>query len=113
VKIRHNATYETQYLHMRKILVRKGQRVKQGQTIGEVGSTGLATGPHVCYRFWKNGRQVDPRKEVMPSAEPLKASEMPAFAAVRDELITRLNAVGTGPEPMRAALSQGTGSAAQ
>lgn len=91
VKIRHNRTYETQYLHMRKILVKKGQVVKQGQTIGEVGSTGLATGPHVCYRFWKNGQQVDPRKEVLPSAEPLKPEELPAFDRVRDDLLARMD----------------------
>ncbi|MEO8733092.1 MAG: peptidoglycan DD-metalloendopeptidase family protein [Flavobacteriales bacterium] len=93
VKLRHNSTYETQYLHMRKILVKVGQRVRQGQEIGEVGSTGLATGPHVCYRFWKNGQQVDPRKEVMPSAEPLANADLPAFAQVRDNLSARLDAV--------------------
>ncbi|HRN37109.1 MAG TPA: peptidoglycan DD-metalloendopeptidase family protein [Flavobacteriales bacterium] len=91
VKIRHNHTYETQYLHMRKILVKQGQAVKQGQVIGEVGSTGLATGPHVCYRFWKNGKQVDPRREVLPSAEPLAQREMPAFAQVRDGMLARLD----------------------
>lgn len=91
VKIRHNGTYETQYLHMRKILVKQGQVVKQGQTIGEVGSTGLATGPHVCFRFWKNGTQVDPRKEVQPSAEPLAAADMPAFGRTRDELLLRMD----------------------
>lgn len=94
VKIRHNGTYETQYLHMRKILVKQGQVVSQGQAIGEVGSTGLATGPHVCYRFWKNGQQVDPRKEVMPSADPLKPGDMPAFSQVRDGLLARLDAAG-------------------
>ncbi|AWM13508.1 peptidoglycan DD-metalloendopeptidase family protein [Flavobacterium sp. NRK F10] len=71
VKIRHNATYSTQYLHMSKILVKKGEYVAQGQVIGKVGSTGLATGPHVCYRFWKNGVQVDPFKVQLPSAEPM------------------------------------------
>jgi murein DD-endopeptidase MepM/ murein hydrolase activator NlpD len=91
VKIRHNSVYETQYLHMRKILVKQGQVVKQGQEIGEVGSTGLATGPHVCYRFWKNGQQVDPRKEEMPSAEPLAAAQMPAFSKVRDNLMARMD----------------------
>lgn len=91
VKIRHNGTYETQYLHMRKILVKQGQVVAQGQTIGEVGSTGLATGPHVCYRFWKNGQQVDPRKEVIPSADPLEASEMASFSRVYDDLSARLD----------------------
>jgi murein DD-endopeptidase MepM/ murein hydrolase activator NlpD len=91
VKIRHNRTYETQYLHMRKILVRQGQVVKQGQTIGEVGSTGLATGPHVCYRFWKDGQQVDPRRLVMPSAEPLAQADLPAFNRLRDGLLARLD----------------------
>lgn len=71
VKIRHNKTYMTQYLHMSKILVKKGQYVPQGHIIGRVGSTGFATGPHVCYRFWKNNVQVDPLKEIMPPSEPI------------------------------------------
>lgn len=72
VKIRHNSIYETQYLHMTKRAVRVGQFVKQGDVIGYVGSTGLATGPHVCYRFWKNGTQVDPYRQDLPAAEPIK-----------------------------------------
>ncbi|MDR0229035.1 MAG: peptidoglycan DD-metalloendopeptidase family protein [Flavobacteriaceae bacterium] len=79
VKVKHNGTYSTQYLHMSKILVRTGQRVEQGQTIGLVGSTGLATGPHVCYRFWKNGVQVDPKSQVTPNSEPMDKRELPAF----------------------------------
>lgn len=71
VKIRHNQTYETQYLHMSKIIARQGQFVQQGEVIGLVGSTGLATGPHVCYRFWKNGVQVDPLREKLPQSEPI------------------------------------------
>lgn len=65
VKIRHDRMYETQYLHMCRIGkgMRCGSRVQQGQVIGYVGQTGLATGPHVCYRFWKNGEQVDPLRE--------------------------------------------------
>ena len=76
VKIKHNGTYTTQYLHMSRIGkgVRNGSRVEQGQVIGYVGSTGLATGPHVCYRFWKNGRQVDPLKEPIQRADPLPRS---------------------------------------
>ncbi|MCB0399924.1 MAG: peptidoglycan DD-metalloendopeptidase family protein, partial [Winogradskyella sp.] len=58
VKIRHNATYSTQYLHMKAQNVKKGQYVKQGDIIGWVGMTGNTGGPHVCYRFWKNGKQV-------------------------------------------------------
>lgn len=91
VKIRHNGVYETQYLHMRKILVRNGQRVAQGQTIGEVGSTGLATGPHVCFRFWKNGEQVDCRKEEFPSADPVPAEDRMAFTQHRDMLMAQLD----------------------
>ena len=74
VKIRHNATYETQYLHMRKRKVKVGQFVKQGDVIGWVGMTGHTAGPHVCYRFWKNGRQVDPLREKLPEAEPISES---------------------------------------
>ncbi len=76
VKVQHDKTYTTQYLHMTKRLVKVGQRVKQGQTIGTVGSTGLATGPHVCYRFWVNGEQVDPYKQKLPTAEPLPKDKM-------------------------------------
>lgn len=73
VKIKHSSTYTTQYLHMTKIAsgMKKGRRVLQGETIGYVGSTGLATGPHVCYRFWKNGKQIDHRQEVHQASEPL------------------------------------------
>lgn len=71
VKVKHNETYTTQYLHMSKRNVRVGQRVKQGDVIGFVGSTGLATGPHVCYRFWVRGEQVDPFRQNLPAAEPI------------------------------------------
>ncbi|GGZ84725.1 peptidoglycan DD-metalloendopeptidase family protein [Algibacter mikhailovii] len=74
VKIRHNATYETQYLHMRKRNVKVGQFVKQGDVIGWVGMTGNTGGPHVCYRFWVNGRQVDPFRQKLPEAKPISDS---------------------------------------
>ncbi|WP_282134653.1 M23 family metallopeptidase [Seonamhaeicola maritimus] len=74
VKIRHNATYETQYLHMRKRKVKVGEFVKQGDVIGWVGMTGNTGGPHVCYRFWVNGRQVDPFKQKLPEAKPISDS---------------------------------------
>ncbi len=73
-KIRHNGTYTTQYLHMRALNVKKGQRVQQGDIIGWIGMTGNTSGPHVCYRFWKNGRQVDPLKEKLPAAAPIAKS---------------------------------------
>ncbi|MFL9845225.1 peptidoglycan DD-metalloendopeptidase family protein [Flavobacterium rhizosphaerae] len=81
VKVKHNNTYTTQYLHMSKILVKRGQHVSQGQTIGLVGSTGLATGPHVCYRFWKNGVQVDALKQKFPNSEPMDSKYKPRFMA--------------------------------
>lgn len=90
VKVKHNDTYTTQYLHMSKRAVKQGERVKQGDIIGYVGSTGLATGPHVCYRFWVNGKQVDPFRQNLPSAEPIEDKYIPSyFAAIeplKDEL---------------------------
>jgi murein DD-endopeptidase MepM/ murein hydrolase activator NlpD len=71
IKIKHNATYSTQYLHMRKKGLKVGTQVKQGDKIGEVGMTGYTSGPHVCYRFWKNGNQVDPLKQKLPEAKPI------------------------------------------
>ena len=79
VKVKHNGTFSTQYLHMSKILVRRGQRVNQGQVIGLVGSTGLATGPHVCYRFWKNGVQVDALRLKLPTGEPMTGNNKSRF----------------------------------
>ncbi len=79
VKVKHDNTYSTQYLHMSKILVKRGQRVNQGDIIGKVGSTGLATGPHVCYRFWKNGVQVDPLKLNLPTSQILNDGERTLF----------------------------------
>lgn len=74
VKIKHNGTYSTQYLHMKAQNVKKGDFVKQGDVIGWVGMTGNTGGPHVCYRFWKNGRQVDPFKQKLPAAESIPDS---------------------------------------
>lgn len=74
VKIKHNGTYSTQYLHMKNQNVKKGDYVLQGDVIGWVGMTGNSGGPHVCYRFWKNGRQVDPLREKLPTAESIADS---------------------------------------
>lgn len=74
VKIKHNSIYSTQYLHMKAQNVKKGDFVRQGDVIGWVGMTGNTGGPHVCYRFWKNGRQVDPLQEKLPTAEPIADS---------------------------------------
>ena len=95
VKIKHDGTYTTQYLHMSRIGrgIRKGVRVQQGQVIGYVGSTGLATGPHVCYRFWKNGRQVNPLREKSPQNPPMSKKDLPDFFKVRDEIVSKLDKI--------------------
>jgi len=81
VKIRHNGTYATQYLHMKAQKVKKGEFVRQGDVIGWIGMTGSTAGPHVCYRFWKNGQQVDPLREELPQAEPLHDTLKPEYFA--------------------------------
>ncbi|MEM6645109.1 MAG: peptidoglycan DD-metalloendopeptidase family protein [Bacteroidota bacterium] len=93
VKIRHDGTYQTAYLHMSKIGsgIKPGVAVKQGEVIGYVGSTGLATGPHVCYRFWQNGKQVDPFSVVTPPAEPLNEERIAEFELVRDQYLPLLD----------------------
>jgi murein DD-endopeptidase MepM/ murein hydrolase activator NlpD len=93
VKVKHNGTYSTQYLHMSRILVRRGQHVNQGQVIGLVGSTGLATGPHVCYRFWKNGVQVDALKLKLPTGEPMSGRNKDRFIKVITPLKWELDSV--------------------
>jgi murein DD-endopeptidase MepM/ murein hydrolase activator NlpD len=84
VKVKHNGTYSTQYLHMSKILVRR-ERVNQGDVIGRVGSTGLATGPHVCYRFWKNGVQVDAQVK-LPTGETMQGKDKERFLTAIEPL---------------------------
>ncbi len=93
VKVKHDRTYSTQYLHMSKILARRGQRVTQGDVIGRVGSTGLATGPHVCYRFWKNGVQVDALRLKLPNAEPMNKKELPRFMQQMQPLKKQLDSI--------------------
>jgi murein DD-endopeptidase MepM/ murein hydrolase activator NlpD len=78
---------------MSKRAVRVGQQVKQGQVIGYVGMTGLATGPHVCYRFWKNGKQVDPLKQKFPAATPVSKKCMPEFRKLVDSADIVLNKI--------------------
>jgi murein DD-endopeptidase MepM/ murein hydrolase activator NlpD len=96
VKVKHDDTYTTQYLHMTKQAVRAGQSVRQGQVIGYVGSTGLATGPHVCYRFWKNGKQVNPLQQTFPPSVPLPDSVMTRFADYVIKQQQQLNTVNMG-----------------
>ncbi|WP_369048103.1 peptidoglycan DD-metalloendopeptidase family protein [Tenacibaculum sp. UWU-22] len=93
VKIKHNSTYTTQYLHMKRRNVRVGDYVKQGDIIGWVGMTGNTTGPHVCYRFWKNGKQVDPFKQKLPSAAPLKKELKPIYLEFIKPLKQQLDSI--------------------
>jgi murein DD-endopeptidase MepM/ murein hydrolase activator NlpD len=95
--VRHSKQYTTQYLHMQRF--EKGQsvgtRVKQGEVIGYVGSTGLATGPHVCFRFWKDGRQIDHTKLQFPPAKAMPDSLLPEFMVIRDQYLEQLNSIGS------------------
>ena len=95
VKIRHNSVYSTQYLHMSRIAkgIRPGVTVKQGQTIGYVGSTGLATGPHLCFRLWKYGAQVNPLKENIPPSHPVKKENFNAFNKKKEIILKELNEI--------------------
>lgn len=99
VKIRHNGTYTTQYLHMSRIAggIRPGVTVRQGQRIGYVGMTGLANGNHVCYRFWKNGQQVNHRREVFPSVGPVPDGYRARFEEIRDRMLIELNSLSDVP----------------
>lgn len=84
VKIRHNSTYTTAYLHLSKYAkgLSVGQHVRQGEVIGYVGSTGSSTGPHLDFRVWKNGTPIDPLKMVSPPAEPIPAQYRDTFSQV-------------------------------
>ena len=84
VKIKHNATYTTAYLHLSKFAdgLKVGQHVKQGQVIGYVGSTGTSTGPHLDFRVWKNGTPIDPLKMDSPPAEPIPAQLKDTFSTI-------------------------------
>ena len=81
VKIKHNSVYTSAYLHLSRYGkdLNVGDRVRQGQVIGYVGSTGYSTGPHLDFRIWKNGTPINPLKMESPPAEPLAEADMPAF----------------------------------
>jgi murein DD-endopeptidase MepM/ murein hydrolase activator NlpD len=91
VFIKHANNVETKYLHFTRRAVKKGQRVRQGQTIGYVGSTGLATGPHLHYEFVVNGVHRNPRTVPLPKVEPLKGTKLTAFQAQAAPLLTQLS----------------------
>jgi murein DD-endopeptidase MepM/ murein hydrolase activator NlpD len=97
VTIKHNGTYSTQYLHMKKRKVKVGQFVEQGDVIGWVGMTGNTSGPHVCYRFWKNGKQVDPFKQKLPDAKPISSELKSKFAEYIVPYKTKLDCISFEP----------------
>ena len=91
VTIKHNATYSTQYLHMKQRGLKVGTYVSQGDRIGYVGMTGYTSGPHVCYRFWKNGKQVDPLKQKLPEAKPISNTLKEEYLAYMKPIKGRLD----------------------
>lgn len=93
VKIRHNGTYSTQYLHMKNQNVKRGQFVRQGDVIGWIGMTGNTSGPHVCYRFWRNGKQVDPLREELPLAKPLDETLQAGYFTYIDPIKNQLDCI--------------------
>ncbi len=96
VKIKHDKTYQTQYLHMSRFAkgIRRGTKVTQGQVIGYVGSTGLATGPHVCFRFWKNGKQVNHLREKLPQSKKMSPDKLNDFYKIRDNYLMMMEKEG-------------------
>ena len=93
IKIRHNSTYETLYLHMSRFAkgMTKGKRLTQGQVIGYVGSTGLATGPHLCFRMYKNGSPVNPYRVKVPAAKSVSDANHDHFLAIASPLLDQLS----------------------
>ncbi len=90
VFIQHSNTYVTKYLHLSKRLVKKGQRVRQGQTIGRLGATGRVTGAHLHYEFLVNGVHRNPRTVRLPESQPLAEAQRPAFAQRSEALLRQL-----------------------
>ena len=106
ITVKHNNTYTTQYLHMKKRKVRKGQNVKQGDVIGWVGMTGNTSGPHVCYRFWKNGKQVDPFRQKLPQAKPISKKLKVEYLSFMNPIKTELDCVPFEPEFLKNLVNQ-------
>lgn len=91
VKVQHDGGYATSYSHLSSIAVKRGQRISQGTLVGKVGSTGLATGPHLHFQMWKGGRYVDPMRTDLPNQAPLPASERARFKRAWGEHVPRLD----------------------
>ncbi|OGG00474.1 MAG: hypothetical protein A3F83_07370 [Candidatus Glassbacteria bacterium RIFCSPLOWO2_12_FULL_58_11] len=115
IMIKHNGMYSTAYGHLSRYArgLASGGRVTQGQVIGYVGSTGLATGPHLHFCFYKNGVLINPLKVDIPAGEPVNPANMAQFAALRDSMASQLNAIGLSdsrPPVAAAGAASGKGS---
>ncbi len=99
VKVKHNGTYTTAYLHLSGFGkgIREGKHVKQGDIVGYVGSTGRSTGPHLDFRFYRNGQPIDPLKVESPPAEPVDSAYLNQFKNLSAEYITSLDTIQVGP----------------
>jgi murein DD-endopeptidase MepM/ murein hydrolase activator NlpD len=95
IKIKHNSAYTTLYMHLSGFAkgLRTGSRVHQGDVIGFVGSTGLSTGPHLDFRFFKNGQAVDPLKVESPPSEPVASQYLASFNIMRDSMMVKLDSL--------------------
>ena len=100
IRIRHNGRYKTAYAHLNGFArgVSRGRRVKQGQVIGYVGSTGRSTGPHLHYEIHRNGRQVNPKKLNLPSGRKLVGAELKRFVKTREALEQRYAVLPLGTQ---------------
>lgn len=90
VKIRHSGGYETMYLHLSRIAVKPGAHIGQGDLIGNVGSSGLSTGPHLDFRIYRHGKAINPLKVIFPPGAPVSPARFGRFAVLRDKLIDDL-----------------------
>lgn len=107
ITIRHQHDYSTLYLHLSRFArgIRAGGRVTQGQVIGYVGSTGLATGPHLCFRLMRNGTYLDPLQHRSIAAPPLTRQALPAFQVYAEQLLAKLEDTEATPQQVAAYIS--------
>ena len=93
VRVKHNGKHSSSYSHLSRISVRRGTSVRQGDIVGYVGATGLATGPHLHFEFYVNGKYADYRRQRFSRTEPIAKSERAAFETLRDELLPKMRAL--------------------
>ena len=98
IRIKHNSVYSTAYLHLSKYApgIKAGTRVRQGEVIGYVGSTGRSTGPHLDFRVWKNGTPINPLTMDSPPAEPIKAENKEAFEKAHEKYKAQITSIQAG-----------------